>query len=219
MHQYNYRLEIGTIGTNDESLAGVFYNINRLETTENPSKLWVIISESEDFWKDYAEKNKIPADTLTFIEKKIKEAYDLAKKDPKEARKKMQRIIPVLLELDDQSTAANKISAALGPEVNEDEEKNRTIDFQFYIGDKGLMRKNTNGSNKVCLYACSVGIHWNGDYLEKHSIEKIDGEWVYFKVFVQSRERDEDDPYADPWWETHSFSYKIKFDGTELIKV
>ena len=216
MYRYNYRLAVGTIGTNDECLAGIFYNINRLETTDDSSKLRVIMTDSKFSWQNYAKKNNVPADTVAFINQKIKEAFDFLENMPKEARKKMQRILPPLLELDDQSSSAEKVSSKLGPDVSQDEADNRFADYQFYIGEKGLMRKNMDGSSKVCLYPCIIGIHYFGDYLENHSIVKIDDEWVFFTVYIQSRKRDEDDPYADAWWETDSTQYKIKIDGTEL---
>ena len=219
MYRYNYRLAVGTIGTNDECLASIFYNINRLETTDEPSKLRVIMTDSEYSWQDYANKNNVPADTVAFINQKIKEAFDFLNNEPKEARKKIQRILPPLLDLDGQSSAANKVSSELGHDVSQDEEENRSADYQFYIGEKGLMRKNMDGSNKICLYPNTIGIHYYGDYLENHSIVKIDGQWVFFNVYVQSRERDEDDPYTDSWWETHSTMYKIKIDGTGLSRV
>ena len=111
IRKYNYRLETGTVGTDDENIANVLYNINRLEMKKNFSssdmdalskalgQLFFLVGDAKGSLLDFLDVHgdKTQAD----ISDKVIAAFDYA--------------IKLLDDVDDETDTA-KVSAVF-PEV------------------------------------------------------------------------------------------------------
>jgi hypothetical protein len=88
----------------------------------------------------------------------------------------------------------------------------------YFIGEDGLKKAKTDGSEMTLLYKCTTYPTFSYDYLKE--ILEVDDEWVHF--VVQSElyrvKDDPDDPYSEASSYVDRICYKIKLDGTELTK-
>ncbi len=131
IRQYNFRLETGTVGTDDENIANILYNINRMETkaffkSTNPEaldeafgELFVMIVAAKTFLVQFLKMagdktDAATADTVTTaldgaiqaLRQARWEESDTAKKVAAfpEIYKNVLEIVPDVLALDAQST-------------------------------------------------------------------------------------------------------------------
>ena len=93
LKKYNYNLETGTVGTNDDNIANILYNINRMEmkvsfTTSNVEafqkangELFFMVIDSIVHLYDFLEvfNNKVDTDTVNAILTTLEEARKITK--------------------------------------------------------------------------------------------------------------------------------------------
>jgi len=130
LRKYNYNLETGTVGTNDDNIANILFNINMMEkkvsyTTSDMDELdkalgelFFMISDSKvhlnRFLKIFGEK--VNAETVTAVTEALDKAMetvdDALMKDPDikemclafpKVYKDLLEIVPIVLELDNQA--------------------------------------------------------------------------------------------------------------------
>jgi len=130
LRKYNYNLETGTVGTDDDNIANILYNINRMEMRKNYScsdlkeldrtlgELYFMVSDSKvhlnRFLKIFGEK--VNADTVneivTALDNALKTVSAASKERPDTTKmcmgfslvyQNLLEIVPLVLTLDDQA--------------------------------------------------------------------------------------------------------------------